>query len=812
MAMNIDAAVNISADVSGQQAVDKLADGLKKVGDTGALSAAQIQQSMRYLPKQFDDAFRSLAAGQAPMNVLLTQGSQLRDMFGGIVPAARAVGTMIGGLITPYTVLAAAIGGVAFAAYKGRSEFDDLTNKLALTGNAAGYSATQIEKMARTLSDTAGISAGAARDLASGLAASGQFVGKNLDIAEQAAARVQRMTGQTSDEVVKDFANMSKGVAAWAAEHNRSYNYLTVAEFKHIKNLEDMGNKEDAMRVNMGALTKAFSDRTEQLGTIEKTWKSITEWASKGWQAMLNMGKPASKEDTLGLLQNRLSAIDAGMNATGPLGGSLLSDKEKSALQTKREAILEQMRALQRGITAADTERTEKAQAAAKARQEIEEIQSGKAAALQSATDQLALTKLQGASEQRIAVLEQEGQKVENAYRAGLTTEEDYNADKLRIAKATLNERMKLAEQEIALENKAPVNSKADAVQKQVKLQALRNQLAQLGTQATMAELKADGDRTAYVRQMDDAVEKFSRTQQTHIDQINAEVDASRMSTLEFRQHTEALRIDKEAADAAAGKSPEWVAKIKAEAAAKKEATMAALEKADADKRAFGTGAQAAMKDYIENVNNAATQARTLFTDAFKGMEDALVSFVKTGKLDFSSLADSVISDMIRIQIQRSILGPLMGTGKNGDYGVMGSIASSIGSLFGFANGGIMTAGGSMPLNTYASGGIANSPQMAIFGEGKTPEAYVPLPDGRSIPVSMQGGGGGSNVVVNVVNNATGAKATSQERQDSNGNRIIDVFIEQVKASIAGDISRGVGTVTSALERTYGANRAAGAY
>lgn len=54
-----------------------------------------------------------------------------------------------------------------------------------------------------------------------------------------------------------------------------------------------------------------------------------------------------------------------------------------------------------------------------------------------------------------------------------------------------------------------------------------------------------------------------------------------------------------------------------------------------------------------------------------------------------------------------------------------------------FAKGGVMTNKGSIPLNKYAKGGIANSPQMAIFGEGRTPEAYVPLPDGRSIPVTL---------------------------------------------------------------------------
>ena len=58
---------------------------------------------------------------------------------------------------------------------------------------------------------------------------------------------------------------------------------------------------------------------------------------------------------------------------------------------------------------------------------------------------------------------------------------------------------------------------------------------------------------------------------------------------------------------------------------------------------------------------------------------------------------------------------------------------------FSFAKGGVMTSRGPIPMKRYASGGIANSPQMALFGEGSKPEAYVPLPDGRSIPVSLKG-------------------------------------------------------------------------
>jgi len=61
------------------------------------------------------------------------------------------------------------------------------------------------------------------------------------------------------------------------------------------------------------------------------------------------------------------------------------------------------------------------------------------------------------------------------------------------------------------------------------------------------------------------------------------------------------------------------------------------------------------------------------------------------------------------------------------------------GSAYPFAKGGVMTSRGPVPLKKYARGGIANRPQLALYGEGSKPEAYVPLPDGRRIPVALQG-------------------------------------------------------------------------
>lgn len=97
-------------------------------------------------------------------------------------------------------------------------------------------------------------------------------------------------------------------------------------------------------------------------------------------------------------------------------------------------------------------------------------------------------------------------------------------------------------------------------------------------------------------------------------------------------------------------------------------------------------------------------------------------------------------------------IGSFFGSSGGGEAASEGS-AEAV-SNFLFADGGIMTSMGPMELRKYANGGVANSPQVAIYGEAG-PEAYVPLPDGRSIPVTMTGGqqqGAAPNVQVNVIN------------------------------------------------------------
>lgn len=176
------------------------------------------------------------------------------------------------------------------------------------------------------------------------------------------------------------------------------------------------------------------------------------------------------------------------------------------------------------------------------------------------------------------------------------------------------------------------------------------------------------------------------------------------------------------------------------------------------------------MKSMLDEWLNTTKQMEKASVGWLDKSTDALTEFVMTGKADFGSFAKSIIGDIIKIMTQQLVAKAVTGA--------MG--------FFGFANGGIMTSGGSVPLKKYATGGIATSPQLALYGEGRQPEAYVPLPDGRTIPVTMKGAAGGGNVVSIQINvQSDGSGSSSSEGQNAKGyesmaNRVREVVIEEL--------------------------------
>lgn len=171
----------------------------------------------------------------------------------------------------------------------------------------------------------------------------------------------------------------------------------------------------------------------------------------------------------------------------------------------------------------------------------------------------------------------------------------------------------------------------------------------------------------------------------------------------------------------------------------------------------------------------ASAETTAIFSLSLLGLsaKSAAFSLAALSAASAGSAGSSLLSSVAGIAI-KSFIGAGIGASGGGTT-VPGFGPNDLGTgIVLKANGGIVGALGDMPLSKYASGGIAKSPQMAIFGEGAMNEAYVPLPDGRSIPVTLKGMGtrsteGGNTVNISLVVNE-GDKSNKQSSSGDSSN------------------------------------------
>ncbi|HCA3691008.1 TPA: phage tail length tape measure family protein [Klebsiella aerogenes] len=128
-------------------------DDLKKTGQ----SAAQTAFAMRMIPAQMTDIVVGLSTGQSPFMVLMQQGGQLKDMFGGIIPAIKGVSTYVMGLVNPYTVVAGAVGLLTYAVYQNRLEIETATKIATTSLGANGDAAERLALNMVAISDKTGL-------------------------------------------------------------------------------------------------------------------------------------------------------------------------------------------------------------------------------------------------------------------------------------------------------------------------------------------------------------------------------------------------------------------------------------------------------------------------------------------------------------------------------------------------------------------------------------------------------------------------------------------------------------------------------
>lgn len=312
-----------------QQAAQSLA----QIGVKGEISARQTAAAMRILPAQLTDVATQLAGGQNPLLILLQQGGQVKDSFGGIGPAIRGIGAAITPAMVGIGAVGAAVGILALALHEGAAQDTALRNSLLLTGNAAGLTSSRLQLMAEQTSEASRQTVGGARDIVMALAGSGQVSNKVLDSMSKAVALVADVSGEDAKKIAADFAGMSGGVAKWAAEHNKAWNFISVEQYRYIRRLEEQGKAEEAMIFLNQRLTDRFKGQKQNLGLLESAWDTVRKAATGAWDAMLGVGREQSARTQLDIAQARLAAM-----------GDNLQPKARAAAEQRIQFLKEQIK------------------------------------------------------------------------------------------------------------------------------------------------------------------------------------------------------------------------------------------------------------------------------------------------------------------------------------------------------------------------------------------------------------------------------------------------------------------------------------
>lgn len=848
------------------------------------MSAKATAAALRGVPAQFTDIVVSLQGGQAPLQVLLQQGGQLKDMFGGVGPAAKAMGGYIAGLISPLTLSAAAVTGLAVAAAAGVSDLNELNKTLVATGGIAGKSSSQLVELQNKLANGKYFSQ--ANEALLALVGSGKLTGETFDAVAAAATQLSAATGESAGKFTQMFVEAKSDVTAFALEFNSKYHAVTLATFEQIQALEDQGRHMDALKLLAGEVSEEMTRRNKEISEstrgIAKLWDDATSAVRRYWNE-LKQGVAADPDQfRMQVLQQQVADIDKQF---------WFSDRSRDAL---KKQYTDEIALIQKRIDAGVKERQDRADGEAAIQKQVDlqkklndqldkanpERKRGKA--LQDLKQQFidlrgvvketgkqsplldgvsfdgenisggafdtlakgiadrnkdkagktAPLDLSGFNDQKnalsaiLAEYKNHQKELDAAQKAGIISQESYASQRAAIIEQQKAEVTNAYEAEIKALEDAKGRSSTSAQQR---IQ-LDQKIADARAAMVKAQKDADSELAVLATNEQGRLAKQARAVQTYTDALDQQVKALRLqgqraadglglgdrqralqdqqNGITDRVNQQRLDLANQYGDGARGMSlDEYNQKLAALNKTERDLQETTIANYDAMTTAQGdwrNGASSAFSSYLEQARDVAGQTRTLFSNAFSSMEDAVANFAITGKLSFSDFAKSVLADMARIATRQAITGiagSLFGSAIGGFFGG-GASAVGEGTMTGFSEGSFVpnAKGGvyDSPSLSHFSNQVHSTPQFFAFAKGAGvfgeagPEAIMPLtraPDGNLGVRALGGATGASSagaeqkmeVTINI--NREGGGDVSADT--AMGQRLAPQFLELIRAEIA---------------------------
>ncbi|WP_368655385.1 phage tail tape measure protein [Castellaniella ginsengisoli] len=719
------------------------------------LTAKMELAALRQVPAQITDIVTSLQGGQRPLTVLIQQGGQLKDVFGGVVPAAKALGGALIEMINPATLSLAAIAALGYGFFQGSKEGEEFRKTLIMTNGAVGVSVDGLMMLAAQIDGVAGTQANAANVL-NLFAKDAKVSAANLKDYAQIAVEWSDATGQGVEEIVKQFSDLAKDPLKAVEALNESMNFLTAETYKQIRALVESGRETEAANLAQQTYANVLKERTpqmvENLGLVEKGWRAVKAAGAEALDGLFAIGRAPTLLDRIAEEQGKLQAM---LGQKSPFGGP--SD---AAIENQKQVIAglyEQMR-LQAAASRQNSEiQREEQRNLALTKGRLDYLQDGRSKAQRRQDDIAAEQRKWESLSQGLEAGSKEYEQLYETHQRNLEAIDEKYRDKKRGPKRDIlyNDLDDL----IASPN---VQNRLADYQRQ--LDSIANLI---GDRLTTAQQR-------YTRELEamgqgDWARRVNGELQSIADKYNDIIEQRRTSDKGLSAQDEAaLR-----------------------AAMDRELEMATdfYDRLKEKQGSWLLGASDGLASYADDAANVYRGVESLATKSFQGMADALTDFVMTGKASFSDLANSIISDMIRMTIQSQITGPLAGA--------LGGWISSLGApatmdwvgphIAMNAKGGVYD---SPSLSAY-SNQIHDTPKLFAFARGAGvfaeagPEAIMPLkrgPDGR-LGVSAQGSGGAGDVTVNVINNSSQPVTAGQPKVslDSMGRMMIEVMISDAQ-------------------------------
>ncbi|HAH8441933.1 TPA: phage tail tape measure protein [Escherichia coli] len=292
-----------------EQGLSRQALAAQKAG----ISVGQYKAAMRTLPAQFTDIATQLAGGQNPWLILLQQGGQVKDSFGGMIPMFRGLAGAISLPMVGVTSLAVATGALAYAWYQGDSTLSEFNKTLVLSGNQAGLTADRMLTLSRA-GQAAGLTFNQARESLAALVNAGVRGGEQFDAINQSVARFASASGVEVDKVAEAFGKLTTDPTSGLMAMARQFRNVTAEQIAYVAQLQRSGDEAGALQAANDIATKGFDEQTrrlkENMGTLE-TWADKTGKAFKSmWDAILDIGRPESSADMLASAQKAFDEAD----------------------------------------------------------------------------------------------------------------------------------------------------------------------------------------------------------------------------------------------------------------------------------------------------------------------------------------------------------------------------------------------------------------------------------------------------------------------------------------------------------------------